>query len=336
MVEPLLSVRNLTVRFDTARGPIRAVEDVSFEVPEGVTVALVGESGSGKSVTALSILRLIASPAGTIEKGEILFRGRNLLALPERDLRSVRGAQIAMVFQEPMTSLNPVYSVGRQIAEVIRLHEKASRGEARKRAIDLLGRVGIPSAETRVDAYPHELSGGMRQRVMIAMALACKPALLVADEPTTALDVSVQAQVLELLGKLQIESGMGLLFITHDLGIVAEVARDLVVLYAGRVVETGRVDAVFRDPRHPYTRGLLASVPPADSSRRTDRPRRLDAIDGIVPDLASLPAGCRFADRCAVLRSQPPGHERCTKTEPDLFAVADGRQARCYYGERLP
>jgi oligopeptide/dipeptide ABC transporter ATP-binding protein len=334
MVEPLLSVRNLTVRFDTARGPVRAVEDVSFDVPEGTTVAIVGESGSGKSVTALSILRLIASPPGTIEAGEILFRGRNLLGLPERELRSIRGAQIAMVFQEPMTSLNPVYTVGRQIAEVILLHEPATRSEARTRAIELLTRVGIPSAKERVDAYPHELSGGMRQRVMIAMALACKPALLVADEPTTALDVSVQAQVLELLGKLQAELGMGLLFITHDLGIVAEIAKELVVLYAGRVVETGRVDAVFREPRHPYTRGLLASVPPADSSRRVDRPRRLGAIEGIVPDLAHLPKGCRFADRCALLRSAPPGHERCTEREPELFAAADGRQARCYYGER--
>jgi peptide/nickel transport system ATP-binding protein len=332
MAEPLLSVRNLVVRFDTARGPVRAVDDVSFDVPRGSTVALVGESGSGKSVTALSILRLIASPPGTIESGQILFRGEDLLGLPERAMRAVRGARISMVFQEPMTSLNPVYSVGAQISEAIRLHEKVSRDAARRRAIEMLGLVGIASPATRVDAFPHELSGGMRQRVMIAMALACRPALLIADEPTTALDVSVQADVLELLRKLQAELDMSMLFITHDLGVVAEVASELVVLYAGQVVETGSVASVFASPRHPYTQGLLGSVPPAASSRREGRPRRLPTIDGIVPDLARLPGGCRFAERCALRRSRPPGFERCTEVVPPLEAHADGRAARCLYG----
>ncbi|SRR5260221_7313253 len=333
MTAPLLRVHNLVVRFDTERGPIRAVDDVSFDVAERGTTALVGESGSGKSVTALSILRLIASPAGSIERGEIVFRGENLLGLPERALRDIRGAQISIVFQEPMTSLNPVYTAGSQIAEVIRLHEPKSRAEARRRAIEMLGLVGIPSPELRVDAYPHELSGGMRQRVMIAMALVCRPRLLILDEPTTALDVSVQAEVLELLQRLQGELGMSMLFITHDLGIVAEIATEIVVLYAGRVIETGKVEATLRDPLHPYTRALLASAPPIDSSRRIDRPRRLDAIDGIVPDLARLPAGCRFAERCALYRSRPPGHERCLSVEPDLSTLPDGRKVRCHYGK---
>jgi oligopeptide/dipeptide ABC transporter ATP-binding protein len=331
MADPVLSVRGLVTRFDTERGPIRAVDDVSFDVPAGTTVALVGESGSGKSVTALSILRLIASPPGTIEAGQLLFGGQDLMLASEREMRAIRGGRISMVFQEPMTSLNPVYSVGSQIVEVIRLHERTSRGDARKRAVELLAQVGISAPETRVHAYPHQLSGGMRQRVMIAMALACRPALIIADEPTTALDVSVQAQVLELLRKLQGELSMSLLFITHDLGIVAELARDVVVMYAGRVVETGSVENVFREPLHPYTRGLLASVPPLDSSRRADRPRRLPTIEGIVPDLAALPPGCRFADRCALRRTKPPGYERCTETEPELLTLPDGRRARCHF-----
>ncbi|HEX4335307.1 MAG TPA: ABC transporter ATP-binding protein [Polyangiaceae bacterium] len=331
--EPLLSVQELVVRFDAERGTLRAVDDVSFDVPEGTTVALVGESGSGKSVTALAILRLIASPPGSIEHGKVLFEGRDLLTLPEPEMRAVRGARLSIVFQEPMTALNPVYTVGAQIGEVIRLHEKASRKEARKRSVELLGLVGIPSPEERADAYPHELSGGMRQRVLIAMALACKPKLLIADEPTTALDVSVQAQILELLARRKEATGMSMLFITHDLGVVAEIADEVVVLYAGRVVESAKVTLLFADPRHPYTRALLASAPPLDSSRRADRPARLDAIEGIVPDLAALPPGCRFAERCALLRSKPPGHERCTTDEPPLATLADGRRVRCYYGE---
>jgi oligopeptide/dipeptide ABC transporter ATP-binding protein len=336
MSESLLSVRHLVTRFDTDRGPVRAVDDVSFEVPRGSTVALVGESGSGKSVTALSILRLIATPPGVIQGGEILFEGKDLLGLEERQMRALRGARLSIVFQEPMTSLNPVYTVGAQISEVVRLHERASRSEARRRAVDMLTAVGIPAAASRVDAYPHQLSGGMRQRVLIAMALVCRPSLLIADEPTTALDVSVQAQILELLKQKQEELGMGMLFITHDLGVVSEIASEVVVMYAGRVVETGSTTALFRAPLHPYTRGLLASAPPTGSSRRADRPRRLDAIPGIVPDLARLPPGCRFADRCALYRSKPPGHERCIDVEPELLPSKDGRRVRCHYGGDVP
>jgi oligopeptide/dipeptide ABC transporter ATP-binding protein len=328
---PALSVQNLTVRFDTERGSVRAVEDVSFDVPPGTTVALVGESGSGKSVIALSILKLIATPPGSIEHGKVLFEGADVLALPERALRRIRGARISMVFQEPMTSLNPVYTVGAQIAEVIRLHERESRANARRRAIELLSLVGIAAPQARVDAYPHEMSGGMRQRVMIAMALACKPSVLIADEPTTALDVSVQAEVLGLLERLQKDLGMSLLFITHDLGVVAEIAREIVVVYAGRVVETGPSGEVFAEPYHPYTQGLLASVPPVDSSRRADRPHRLRAIPGVVPDLAKPLPGCRFADRCSLRASKPDGWERCDSTEPELRLVSPGRLARCHF-----
>jgi oligopeptide/dipeptide ABC transporter ATP-binding protein len=261
---------------------------------------------------------------------------RDLLTLPEREMRSIRGGEVSIVFQEPMTALNPVYTAGAQIAEVVRLHEKIGRAAARTRAVEMLGLVGIPSPELRADAYPHELSGGMRQRVLIAMALACGPRLLIADEPTTALDVSVQAQILELLARRKQATGMSMLFITHDLGVVAEIADEVVVLYAGRVVETGPASVLLRDPHHPYTRALLASAPPPYSSRRADRPRRLDAIDGIVPDLAALPPGCRFADRCKLRRSKPPGYERCTTDEPPLLDLAGGRRVRCYYGDASP
>jgi oligopeptide/dipeptide ABC transporter ATP-binding protein len=336
MSEPLLSVRNLVTRFDTDRGTVRAVSDVSFTVQKGETVALVGESGSGKSVTALSILRLVASPPGSIDRGEIVFEGRDLLSLTEREMRAVRGARAAIVFQEPMTSLNPVYTVGAQIAEVVRLHEKTSRRAAKERAIEMLTAVGIPAARTRADAYPHQLSGGMRQRVLIAMALVCRPALLIADEPTTALDVSVQAQILELLARMQREIGMSMLFITHDLGVVSEIANRVVVMYAGRVVESGPVPLTFQRPLHPYTIGLLASAPPEGSSRDPDRKRRLDAIPGIVPDLARLPEGCLFRDRCALYAKRPPGHERCASIEPDLLSTKDGRRVRCHYEGETP
>jgi oligopeptide/dipeptide ABC transporter ATP-binding protein len=330
MTEPLLEVRNLTTRFDTDRGAVRAVDDISFRVDEGSTVALVGESGSGKSVTALSILRLIAAP-GTIESGHVIYRGVDLFALPEREMRKVRGAGISIVFQEPMTALNPVYRIGSQIVEAIRLHESVSRREAKRRAVEMLELVGVPSAADRAEAFAHELSGGLRQRALIAMALACRPGLLIADEPTTALDASVQAQVLELLGKLQGELGMGILFITHDLGIVAEFARKVVVMYAGRIVESASVNDLFRNPLHPYTRALLGSVPPVNSSLRPDRPRRLPTIDGVVPDLAKLDAGCRFADRCALRRSAPEAHPLCS-SEPELREFGD-RRARCHYVE---
>ena len=332
MAGALLEVKNLTTRFETDRGVVRAVDDVSFTVDEGETVALVGESGSGKSVTALSILRLIASPPGTIESGQVIFRGVDLLRLGEREMRSVRGAGISIVFQEPMTALNPVYRVGSQVAEAIRLHESVSRIAAKRRAIEMLELVGIPSPKARAESFPHELSGGLRQRVMIAMALACKPGLLIADEPTTALDASVQAQVLELLKKLQGELGMGILFITHDLGVVAEFADRIVVMYAGRIVETAPVNEAFRLPLHPYTRALLASVPPVGSSLRTDKPRRLASIDGIVPDLATLGPECRFADRCAVRNGSPDVHSLCDR-EPDLRGIAEDRGVRCHYPE---
>ncbi len=322
---PLLRVRDLVTTFRTDTGALRAVDGVSFDVPRATTVALVGESGCGKSVTALSILRLIASPPGTIESGSIELEGRDLLKLREREIRDVRGNVVSMIFQEPMTSLNPVYSVGWQIAEPVRLHQKKSRREARARAVELLRLVGIPEPETSVDAYPHQLSGGQRQRVMIAMALSCEPKLLLADEPTTALDVTIQAQILELLRELQQRMSMSILLITHDLGVVAENATRMVVMYAGKVVESGPVRELFARPMHPYTRGLLESIPRA----RRDAHRRLRTIEGMVPDLRKLPPGCRFADRCA-LRV-----ERCSKEEPPLADVAIGRKSACWRADEV-
>jgi oligopeptide/dipeptide ABC transporter ATP-binding protein len=318
----LLSVKDLVTSFRTDEGPLRAVDGVSFDVPEGKTLGVVGESGCGKSVTSLSILRLIPSPPGRIESGAIEFKGRDLLKLREREMQEVRGNEISMIFQEPMTSLNPVYTVGAQIIEAIRLHQKKSRGEARARAIEMLRMVGIPSPETNVDSYPHELSGGQRQRVMIAMALACEPKLLIADEPTTALDVTIQAQILELLRKLQKQLGMSVLLITHDLGVVAEYTDHVVVMYAGKVVESAPVRELFARPRHPYTKGLLGSVPAFE--RRGDGPRKkLPTIEGMVPDLRKLPPGCRFADRCAMAK------DACTREEPALVEVSPDHSSRC-------
>jgi oligopeptide/dipeptide ABC transporter ATP-binding protein len=322
---PLLRVRDLVTSFRTDSGAFRAVDGVSFDVPRGTTVALVGESGCGKSVTALSILRLVATPPGHIESGRVELEEKNLLALSEREMRDVRGDAVSMIFQEPMTSLNPVYAVGWQIAEGYRLHRKKSRREGRARAIDLLRLVGIPEAETTVDAYPHQLSGGQRQRVMIAMALACEPKLLLADEPTTALDVTIQAQILALLGDLQKRFETSILLITHDLGVVAENARYVVVMYAGRVVERAPVRDLFARPMHPYTRGLLASIPRAEARAG----RRLQAIEGLVPDPRHLPPGCRFADRC------PMRVERCTREEPELTSVAPGRDSRCWRADEV-
>jgi peptide/nickel transport system ATP-binding protein len=322
----LLRVRDLVTSFRTDRGTLRAVDHVSFDVPAASTVALVGESGCGKSVTALSILRLVATPPGRIESGEIAFEGRDLLQLPERAMRAVRGNQVSMIFQEPMTSLNPVYTVGWQIMEAIRLHQKKSRRDARARAVELLGLVGIPEPETHVDAYPHQLSGGQRQRVMIAMALACEPKLLIADEPTTALDVTIQAQILELLRELQQRLAMSILLITHDLGVVAENARHVVVMYAGQVVENAPVRDLFAHPMHPYTHGLLESVPSAKPSAS----RRLRTIEGMVPDLRDLAAGCRFADRC------PLRIDKCLLDEPPLDEVAPGRLSRCWRPKDVP
>jgi peptide/nickel transport system ATP-binding protein len=319
---PLLRVRDLVTTFRSESSIVRAVDGVSFDVPRGSTVALVGESGCGKSVTALSILRLVASPPGRIMSGTVELEGRDLLALREREMRDVRGNVMAMIFQEPMTSLNPVYAVGWQITEGYRLHRKKSRREARERAIELLRLVGIPEPETTVDAYPHQLSGGQRQRVMIAMALACEPKLLLADEPTTALDVTIQAQILALLADLQQRFATSILLITHDLGVVAENAQHVVVMYAGRVVERAPVRDLFARPMHPYTRGLLDSVPRPGVG--PGKLRRLRAIEGLVPDLRHLPPGCRFADRC------PMRVERCTLEEPELTQVAPGRDSRCW------
>jgi oligopeptide/dipeptide ABC transporter ATP-binding protein len=317
MSDPLLRVDNLQTHFFGDGPVVRAVDGVSFEVRAGETLAVVGESGSGKSVTALSILRLVAQPPGRIVGGAVWFRGRNLVTASAREMRSIRGKEISMIFQEPMTSLNPVYTCGEQIIETLVLHEKISRGAARHRAIEMLELVGIPSPEQRVDEYPHQMSGGMRQRVMIAMALACRPAVLIADEPTTALDVTIQAQILELLKKLQAELGMAVILITHDLGVVAETADHVAVMYAGRVVEYCDVRAAFRRPLHPYTAGLQASLPKLGAVQD-----RLRVIPGSVPNPANFPAGCRFHPRC------PVAQNRCL-TEPDLVAVEAGHLSRC-------
>jgi oligopeptide/dipeptide ABC transporter ATP-binding protein len=332
----LLSVRDLVTTFRAHDATVRAVDGVSFDVPEGTSVGLVGESGCGKSVTSLSILRLVPEPPGRIESGQILFRDRDLLALPEREMRAVRGDQISMIFQEPMTSLNPVYTVGSQIVEAIRLHRKVSRRAAHARAVEMLRLVGVPSPEESSRTYPHELSGGMRQRVMIAMALSCEPKLLVADEPTTALDVTIQAQILDLLSKLQRELGMSVLLITHDLGIVAEHTSHVLVMYAGKIVESAPVADLFAHPRHPYTRGLLESIPrprapQAPGTKVQPKARvRLRTIEGMVPDLTHLPPGCRFADRCPLVMDE------CKRAEPELRPLGDGsRSARCIRAEEV-
>lgn len=291
----VLEVQNLKTWFFTREGVIKAVDDVSFSLAKGETLGLVGESGCGKSVTAMSITRLI-SPPGRIVGGRVLFNGRDLVTLPEREMREVRGARIAMVFQEPMTALNPVLEVGFQIAEAVLAHERVSRRAALDRAIEAMRAVAIPDPARRARDYPHQLSGGMRQRVMIAMALVCKPALIIADEPTTALDVTIQAQILELLAGLQQQYELSLMLISHDLGVVAQVAGKVAVMYAGRIVETGPAMDVFHNPKHPYTQGLLQSIPRLGSSAQSRR--RLDAIEGAVPDLLRLPAGCSFAPRC--------------------------------------
>ena len=318
MSEPLLSLRHLITSFETDEGYLRAVDDVSFDVFEGRTLGIVGESGCGKSVTSLSIMRLIPSPPGFIEGGEALFDGRDLMQISESEMRRLRGNEISMIFQEPMTSLNPVYTVGSQIVEAIRLHRKMSRREAKARAIEVLDLVGIPAPAERVDSYPHTLSGGMRQRAMIAMALACEPRLLIADEPTTALDVTIQAQILDLLRSLQQRLGMSIIFISHDLGVMAEFAQDIAVMYAGRIVERASTNELFRNPRHPYTRGLLRSLPSA-----RNRGQRLPTIRGIVPDLGNLPRGCRFQDRCdlmsEVCRSEEPGLQQLEQSEVACF-----------------
>jgi oligopeptide/dipeptide ABC transporter ATP-binding protein len=315
---PLLSVRNLQTYFHRDGRTARAVDDVSFDIHPGETLALVGESGCGKSVTALSLLRLVPSPPGEIVGGEVLLGGRNVLRLEGAALRRVRGGEMAMIFQDPMASLNPVYTVGKQIAEALRVHTSASRSSARRRAIELLDRVGIPSPATRFDAYPHQLSGGMKQRVLIAMALACEPRLLIADEPTTALDVTIQAQVMDLLREVQKASGMSILLITHDVGVVAEMADRVAVMYGGKVMELAPVDSIFEKPSHPYTVGLFESQP----GRHTPG-SALHVIPGEVPDPFSFPSGCRFRMRC------PLAVEACATAVPPLLEVARGHFSAC-------
>jgi oligopeptide transport system ATP-binding protein len=320
MAEPLLQVRNLTTRFNTERGRLTAVDKVSFDIAPGETVAIVGESGSGKSVTALSIMRLIPSPPGRIESGEVMFAGQDLLKLGDAAMRDVRGNAIAMIFQEPMSSLNPALTVGMQVAEPLNLHRGSPWAKAFDQARELLGRVRIPDAASRLASYPHQYSGGMRQRVMIAMALACQPRLIIADEPTTALDVTVQAQILDLLKELTRETGSSLLLITHDLGIVARYADRVAVMYGGRIVEIAPARELYKHPRHPYTVGLMASIPRLDSNAG----RPLVPIEGQPPDLAQLPPGCAFSPRCSIAT------DPCRSARPPLVQVGGSHYKACF------
>jgi|ERR1041384_1385668 oligopeptide/dipeptide ABC transporter ATP-binding protein len=326
MTDNILEVHNLSTHFVTRAGIVKAADDVSFAIERGSTLALVGESGSGKSVTSLSILRLV-QPPGKITAGQIIFNNRDLLRISDEEMRRFRGREIAMIFQDPMTSLNPVYTVGNQIAEAIELHEGLSRKNAHARAVDMMNRVKIPDAERRAHDYPHQLSGGMRQRVMIAMALSCKPKLLIADEPTTALDVTIQAEILELLRALREDFELSMLLITHDLGVVAETADRVAVMYAGRIVEEAPVLEIFRRPRHPYTEGLLGSVPRL--SGQTVKQRRLNTIEGTVPNLLNLPRGCKFAPRCAYVIGE------CEAEDVPLLEVDLQHNSRCIRPESV-
>jgi len=318
----LIHVKELRTSFFTPEGEVRAIDGVTFAIDEGKTLGLVGESGCGKSVTSLSIMRLIASPPGKIVGGEIFYRGRDLLRLNNEEMRKIRGNEISMIFQEPMTSLNPVFTVGNQIGEAIKLHQGLGKKETRAKTIEMLRLVKIADPESRVDAYPHQLSGGMRQRVMIAMALSCNPSLLIADEPTTALDVTIQAQILELIKELQQKiGGMALLLITHDLGVVAEQADDVAIMYAGKIVEKTSAPAIFARPLHPYTTGLLHSLPGTGGAKK----KRLDAIPGMVPSPLNLPSGCRFRDRC------PKAAGICAEGEPELLEKETGHWVACHF-----
>jgi peptide/nickel transport system ATP-binding protein len=315
----LLSIRQLRTYFRSDKGTVRAVDNVSYRVDKGEILAVVGESGSGKSVTALSIMRLVQSPPGFHAGGEILFRGEDLVKKTRAEMRAIRGKDIGMIFQDPMSSLNPAYTVGQQIAEGLRIHEDISKRDARDRVLEMLELVRIPAAKRRLDDYPFQLSGGLRQRVMIAIALICRPALLIADEPTTALDVTIQAQILQLMVNLRDETGSAIILITHDLGVVAETAERVVVMYAGREMEVAPVETLFADPAHPYTLGLLNSVPRLDGASA-----RLTVIPGSIPSLSNLPTGCRFWPRCTYKV------ERCTVEEPELEKLSDGRWVRCW------
>jgi len=321
----LLEVRNLHTYFRTDEGLVKAVNGIDFTVRRGETLGLVGESGCGKSVTSLSIMRLIPEPPGRIVKGEVVFDGQDLLTLMETQMRRIRGNSISMIFQEPMTSLNPVHRIGHQILEVIRLHQKVRKKEAQDQALDLLRKVGIPDPRRRLNEYPYQLSGGMRQRVMIAMALSCHPKMVIADEPTTALDVTIQAQILDLMNKLKEDFGASILLITHDLGVIAEMAQRVAVMYTGQIVEYASVVDLFIEPQHPYTQGLLESIPSMDQPLPHDR--MLKAIPGIVPSLVDLPQGCSFRDRCA------HAFERCQSETPLLFDVGTGHLVRCWLYE---
>jgi len=326
MSDDLLRIEGLTVCFQTPEGTARALDGVGFALGRGETLGMVGESGCGKSVTALSILGLIPSPPGRIEAGRIRFEDRNLLELDRESLRSVRGRDISIIFQEPMTSLNPVLPIGRQVAEPLMVHQSLSAIQARDQAAEWLDRVKIPAARRRMDDYPHQLSGGMRQRVMIAMAMVCRPKLLIADEPTTALDVTIQAQILSLMVGLKEEMGMSVLLITHNLGVVAQMASRVIVMYAGQVIEEAPVAEIFDRPFHPYTQGLLRSIPRLGATRLGEC-RRLAEIAGIVPAITETIAGCKFAERCA------HAFERCRAKAPDLFRIRAGQQARCWLKE---
>jgi len=321
MGDRLLEIRGLRTHFATDEGMVHAVDGVDMAIDAGETLGVVGESGCGKSVTAMTVMKLIAMPPGRIVAGQVLWKGRDLVPLPATEMQSIRAKEIAMIFQEPMTSLNPVYTVGQQIAEVVRLHEGLGRRAALERAAEMLALVHIPHPQRRVNDYPHQFSGGMRQRVMIAMALSCNPTLLIADEPTTALDVTIQAQILDLINELKSRLGMAVMLITHAMGVVAETAQRVVVMYAGKVVEEAPVGALFGSPRHPYTQGLIRSIPRIDTA--ATHKRRLEAIAGVVPRLVDPPPGCRFAPRCAHARAE------CTAATPPLREVAPGHKVAC-------
>jgi oligopeptide/dipeptide ABC transporter ATP-binding protein len=328
MNENVLEVKNLVTTFEIEKNgqklKIKAVDGISFELKKGKTLGIVGESGCGKSVTSLSAMRLIPSPPGNIESGQVLFNGTDLLKLKESEMRNIRGNKMSMIFQEPMTSLNPVFTVGSQVAEVFRIHKSLSKKEAIAQAIRMLQLVKIPSPEMRVRDYPHQLSGGMRQRVMIAMALACQPSVLIADEPTTALDVTIQAQILALMNELQQSQGMSTVLITHDLGVVAEVCQDVVVMYAGKIVEKSTVEELFSNPKHPYTKGLLASIP-----KLGEKKNRLKTIPGMVPSLSNLPVGCRFQSRCQF------AVEQCKLSNPVLEKLNENSSVACFRATQL-
>ena len=320
-MEHLLQIHNLKTYFRVRGGVLKAVDDVSLNIAKGETLGLVGESGCGKSVTASTVMGLVPMPPGFIDGGKVLFEGMDLVKLSESRMRKIRGSKISMIFQEPMTSLNPVFTVGEQVAEVIKLHERVSRQEIRNRVIETFRLVGIPAPETRITDYPHQMSGGMRQRVMIAMALACSPKLMIADEPTTALDVTIQAQILELMNTLKRETGASILFITHDLGVIAEMSQKVAVMYAGKVMEAADVESLFGNPRHPYTIGLMSSIPVLGAGKKQ---KRLSTIAGVVPSLFKLPEGCLFNDRCTVALRD------CSRVEPSMTDLGSGHIVCCH------